>query len=148
MNKKDVLQSLLSAFTLTLIAHIQNARAYAKAFLLEKPSYIPREPLMLVGYFVVIFLIYVLVRTYKEKALAGVLIALAVVVFAVRLESRSYLQWLGYQEISVGLPAKECSTLYDLGTTFEAIDPYTNLPVKGFVCWDDFTTWQASYYTN
>ena len=147
-NKTNIIMSFTTAFIFALVAHIQVSRAYAKAFLLEKTSYIPREPLMLLLGFAIVFALVYLVRTYKSKAFWAIMSVFLIAVLALRMEGKAYLEWLGYRNISVGLVSKECSVLYDPGVNFNAIDPYTNLPIKGFACWSDFTTWQSSYYTS
>ena len=147
-NKTNIIMSFTTAFIFALVAHIQVSRAYAKAFLLEKTSYIPREPLMLLLEFAIVFALVYLVRTYKSKAFWAIMSVFLIAVLALRMEGKAYLEWLGYRDVSVGLVTKECTMFYDPGVTYTAIDPYSNLPIKGFACWSDFTTWQSSYYTS
>ena len=146
--KQSFFLSLLNAIIFTLLAHVKMSVAYAEAW--KAPlNFTPRKPAALVVYFFLVLIAFYIVKVYRTRGFVIVMSIFLLAFLGLRSETRMFLEYQGYTNISVGIPTMDCFMYGDLGLEFSGNFPDTSERRNGFACIEnlDTRTFRSLYYT-
>ena len=146
--KQSFLLSLLYATTFTFVALVRISFAYAEAW--KAPlNFMPRKPVALVVYFFLVLIAFYIVKVYRTRGFVIVMTIFFLSLLGLRSETRMFLEYQGYTNVSVGNPTMDCFMYGDLGLEFSGNFPDTSEYRNGFACMEglDIRTFRSLYYS-